>query len=252
MAVLDAVQAINPVSAITVAGAFNNAHFSDPSKVLLNSDQVTVQGGYSRLMSRHDQIGFIYAFQLFQFPQVTGGQVYNHIVNLRWSHTITSRLSLIAGAGPQYTELELGGYDKHWSVSARVQLHYKFAHSSLALSYEKFTSAGSGFFAGANTQAARLGYVRPLGRTWEFFGDLGYSHNDRLQALGGVNAVSYNEGSVIATVRKHLGRTYDFFTSYRFSEVGFNVPAGSSGPSSSQRHSGTIGVEWHPTPTRIE
>ena len=92
-------------------------------------------------------------------------------------------MSLIAGAGPQYTELEEGGYVKHWSVSARVQLRYKFGHSSLVATYEKFTSAGSGFFAGANTQAARLGYKRPLGRTWDFYGDLGYSHNDGLQIV---------------------------------------------------------------------
>lgn len=251
-AILDVVQAINPVSAFTVASAFSNAHFYDSTDTLLNSDQVTVQGGYSRLMSRHDQIGVIYAFQLFQFPQATGGQVYNQIVNLRWSHTISGRMSLIAGAGPQYTELEQGGYIKHWSVSARVQLHYKLAHSALVATYEKFTSSGSGFFAGANTQTARFGYTRPLGRTWEFYGDLAYSHNDRLQSLGflGVNAAHYDEGSALAVVRKHLGRTYDFFVSYRFSEVGFDAP----GPfgNLSRRQAGTIGVEWHPTPTRIE
>ncbi len=125
--ILDVVQAISPRSAFTVAGGFRNAHFYDhpipdqPTDLLINSDQITVQGGYSHLLSRHDQIGVIYAFQLFQFPQVTGGQIYNHIVNVRWSHTITGRLSLIVGAGPQYTDVELGGYFKHWSPSARVQ-----------------------------------------------------------------------------------------------------------------------------------
>lgn len=253
-AILDVVQAINPMSAFTVAGAFSDAHFYDSTNTLLNSDQVTVQGGYSRLLSRHDQIGAIYAFQIFQFPQTTGGQVYDNIVNVRWSHTISGRMSLIAGVGPQYTELEQGGYDKHWSVSARVQLHYKLAHSSLVATYEKFTSAGSGFFAGANTQAARFGYTRPLGRTWEFFGDLAYSRNDRLQALGFVNATHYDEGSAIAVLRKHLGRTYDFFVSYRFSEVGFDapVPGGGGTGNLSRRQSATIGVQWHPTPTRIE
>ena len=260
-AILDVVQAINPVSAFTVVGAFSNAHFYDPTNTLLNSDQITTQGGYSHLLSRHDQIGVIYAFQLFQFPENSGGEIFNHVVNLRWNHTISGRMSLIAGAGPQYTDLELGGPVTHWSLSARVQLRYKFAHSSMVASYQKYTTAGSGFFAGASTQAARLGYTRPLGRTWEFYGDLGFSHNKKLQdvANGGLsNASSYNEGSVVAILRKHLGRTYDFFTAYRFSEVGFDVPAGQSNcvastcGSTSQRQSGTIGVEWHPTPTRIE
>ncbi len=269
-AIVDAVQAINPRSAFTVAGGFSNAHFYDSascsiagSTCLINSDQVTAEGGYSHLVSRRDQIGAVYGFQIFQFPQASGGEIYNHILNVRWSHTITGRLSLIAGAGPQYTDLEEGGDYKHWSVSGRVLLRYKIGHASIIGDYEKFTSAGSGFLAGADTQAARLGYKRPLGRTWDFFGDVSYSNNKRLQSLqnaglGAVNATSYNEGSAGAIFRKHLGRSYDFFVAYRFSEVDFNTPGdvpvdlpGSTGRIA-QRHEGMVGVEWHPTPTRIE
>jgi hypothetical protein len=259
-AMLDVVQAVSPVSAFTVAGGFSNAHFYDPTKTLINSDQITVQAGYSHLVSRHDQIGVIYAFQLFQFPQSSGGEVYNHTVNLRWSHAITGRLSLIAGAGPQYTDLQQGGYLTNWSLSARVQLRYKFSHASIVASYEKFTSPGSGFFAGADTQAARLGFTRSLARTWDVYGDLGYSHNKKIQPanIGVTSATVYDEGSAGVVFRKHLGRTYDFFASYRFSEVGFNAPPNVPGcPTGacgriSHRHIGTIGVEWHPTPTRIE
>jgi hypothetical protein len=255
-AMLDAVQALSPVSAITVAGGFSNAHFYDPTNTLINSDQITVQAGYSHLLSRRDQIGVVYGFQLFQFPQDTGGQIYNHIANVRWSHTISGRLSLIAGAGPQYTDLQQNGSLTNWSLSARVQLRYKFSRASMVASYEKFTSPGSGFFAGASTQGARLGFTRPLGRTWEVYGDLGYSHNTRLQPanFGASNASSYDEGSAGAVFRKHLGRSYDFFAAYRFSEVAFNVPVFLSGTGGriAQRHIGTIGVEWHPRPTRID
>jgi hypothetical protein len=254
--ILDAVQAINPVSAVTAAGGFSNAHFYDPTNTLLNSDQVTVEAGYSHLVSRHDQIGVVYAYQLFQFPEDTGGQFYNHIVNVRWKYHITGRMSLTAGAGPQYTVMEQGGYANRWSLSARVLLNYKFTHSSMSATYEKFTSTGSGFFAGASTQAARLLYTRPLGRTWDFYGDLSYSHNKKLQGvpIGGLNAASYDEGSAGAVFRKHLGRTYEFFAAYRFSEVAFNVPVTFSATTGriSHRNVGTIGVEWHPTPTRIE
>jgi hypothetical protein len=257
-AILDAVQAINPVSAFTVAGAFTNSHFYDPTNTFLNGDQYTVQGGYSHMFSRHDQIGAIYGFQLFQFPQVAGGEVYNHIFNVRWSHTITGRLRFIAGVGPQYTDLQLGGTVTHWSVSGRAQLRYKFSHSSLSATYAKFTSPGSGFFAGADTQSARLTYTRPLGRTWTVYADLDYSHNKKLQnsSLGAQNATSFDSGSAGAIFRKHLGRSYDFFGSYHFSEVAFNAPpdfAGISGTGRiAHRHIGTIGVEWHPRPTRIE
>lgn len=259
-AIVDAVQAINPVSAFTVAGAFGNSHFYDPSNppTFLNGDQITVQAGYSHLFSRHDQIGVIYGFQLFQFPQVSGGEIYDHIVNVRWSHTLTGRLSLIVGAGPQYTDLQRGGELQHWSVSASAQLRYKFARSSLMAAYERFTSPGSGFFAGTETQAARLAYTRPLGRTWTVYADVGYSRNKKLQdsLFGAQNASSFDDGSAGVVLRKHLGRSYDFFSSYRFSDVAFNAPPGLSGlPGTgriARRHMGTIGVEWHPRPTRIE
>src|SRR5260370_19207206 len=116
--------------------------------------------------------------------------------------------------------MEQGGYANRWSLSARVMLNYKFAHSSMSATYEKFTSTGSGFFAGASTQAARLLYTRPLGRTWDFYGDLSYSHNKKLQNVpnGGLNAAaSYHERSAGALFRKHLGRTFEFIAPSRLS-----------------------------------
>jgi hypothetical protein len=261
--ILDVVQAINPRSAITVAGGFSNAHFFDPTDFLVNSDQITVEGGYSHLLSRHDQIGVLYGFQLVQFPQDTGGQIYNHILNVRWSHSITGKLNLIIGLGPQYTEFEKGQLLSSWSLSGRAQLRYKVGRGSLVAGWEKFTSAGSGFFAGSDTQAARLAYNRPLARTWVFYADLAYSHDTRLQCVAlGVDAScaasgsasSYNEGSAGAVLRKHLGRSYDFFAGYSFSDVGFNalVTLGGQTGRTSHRQLGGVGVEWHPTPTRIE
>jgi hypothetical protein len=134
-------------------------------------------------------------------------------------------------------------------------LNYKLAHASMSAGYEKFTSSGSGFYAGANTQAARLLYTRPIGRTWEFFGDLAYSHNSKLQDSSfGVPAGSYNEGSAGGVFRKHLGRLWDFFVAYRFSEVAFSNTVTLDGNTGrvSQRNVASIGIEWHPTPTRIE
>lgn len=269
-AVVDAVQAISPRSAITLAGGYSNAHFFDTAECsipgdacLINSDEVTIEGGYSHLISRRDQIGAVYGFQLFQFPQSNSGEIYNNIFNLRYSHTITGRLSLIAGAGPQYTQLEESGSPAiaNWSLSALFELRYKLGHGSMMANYEKYNSTGSGFFAGADTQAARFGYTRPIGRTWEMFADLGYSHSKSLEAAQnfglpdlGVNASSYNNGTAGIVFRKHVGRVYDFFAAYRFYELSFNRPVtfGGNTGNTSQNNVGTIGVEWHPKPTRIE
>ena len=102
---------------------------------------------------------------------------------------------------------------------------------------------------------------RELGHTLEALGDLGYSHNKSLQPFSGagVEGNHYDEGFVGAILRKHLGRAYDVFAAYRFAEIGFDNAdplCGLSGVGAcsniSQRHTGTVGVEWHPRPTRIE
>ncbi len=266
IAALDIVQAINPRSAVTLLGAFGNSHFYDncqPNSTLsclVDSDQTTVEAGYSHLISRRDQIAGIYAFQLFRFPFSTGGEVYNDVFNLRWSHTISGRMKLVVGAGPQYTDLRFAGGSPRWSLSGRASLRYQFEHSSLVLSWEKYTSAGSGFFAGANTQLARLAFRRPLGRSFVLLTDLGYAHNQRLQPSSDgvdVSVNNYNEGTAGVVLRKHMGRTYDLFASYRFNEVGFDASICETSTSTNcgsinDRHRGTIGVEWHPRPTRIE
>lgn len=262
-AAVDIVQSISPRSAFTVAGAFSNAHYFDNTLDLINSDQTTIQAGYSHLLNRRDQMAGVYGYQLFRFPQGTGGQVQNHIFNLRWSHVISGRMNLIAGAGPQYTTIQFPSAPDttHVSVSGRAHLSYRFPRTTLMLAYERYTSAGSGFYAGADTQRAHLGVKRELGRTMELSGDLGYSHNKRLQpfSVGGVAGNHYNEGFAGVILRKHFGRQYDVFAAYHFSEIGFDNADPLCGLSGSgacgnlaQRHAGTVGVEWHPTPIRIE
>ena len=264
-ALLDAVQALTPRSAITLVGAYSNSHFYHNTDDLVNGDQTTVEAGYSHLLSRHDQIAGVYAFQLFRFPLNAGGEIYNYVLNLRWSHTISGRMSFIGEVGPQYTDLRANGTTStSWSPNGRAILRYRFEHASLMASYEKFVSQGSGFFAGANTQIALLSLRRSLGRTYDLLAYGGYSHNKRLQAspsncivgvtCAGVPANSYDEGFAGTTLRRHFGREFDVFVAYRFAEVAFDIPVPLSGAIGriNQRQIGTVGFEWHPKPTRIE
>ena len=264
------IQAISPRSAFTVLGAFGNTHYFDSQNCqgpvslqtdcLLNSDETTVEVGYSHLLSRRDQIAAVYAFQVFRFPYNTGGEIYNYAMNVRWSHTITGRMQLILGAGPEYTDVRFGETSGQWSVSGRGILRYQFEHSYLSLSAERFTSSGSGYYSGANTEAAQLAYSRSLGRTYRFTAVASYAHSSSLQsvpALFTTSANSYNSGTFAATLRKHIGRTYDAFAAYSFNEVGFNVAntlncVTFGCGSTAQRQTGSIGLEWHPKATRIE
>jgi hypothetical protein len=257
--IADVVQSLSPRSAVTVISAFSLAHFLDASANLINSEQWTFEGGYSRQLGRRNQVAVIYAFQDFLFPLATGGDIQTNVVNLRYGHTISGRMSLLLGAGPQHTTIDEPGSATatRWSLSAMARLHYKFPRTSASLTYEKYTSAGSGFFAGADSQVARLSVRRPLGRTWEFYGDLGYSYHKRLQPLlfAGTQGSHYSDGFIGAILRKHLGRNFGAFGSYHFGELAFDRSFCGSGGSCSRisnRNTATIGVDWHPRPVRIE
>ena len=256
----DVVQSLTPRSAFTIAGGYGMNHFTDDSENLINSQLITVQGGYSYLLNRRDQVAVVYGFQELHFPQEAGGSVDSQVVNLRWSHTVTGRMSLMVGAGPQYVSINnpVAPTTSRWSLSGRARLRYKLNKSSISLGYEKYTSPGSGFFAGADTQVARLSWSRPLGRTWEFLGDAGYSHSKRIQQLGtlGVAGSYYNDGFAGAVLHKQIGRSYGVFAAYRFSDLAFDrsfCPNASSACSRiTRRNIASIGVDWHPRPVRIE
>ena len=167
-ALLDVVQSLTPRSALTVAVGFSNAHFFDDTETLINSDRELVEAGFSYMVGRRDQVAGVYAYQQFRFPQDAGGQINAHVVNVRWGHTISGKMNLLVGVGPQYLEIEdpLLGPVSRWSVNGRAVLRYKFTRTSVSAAYEKFTSAGSGFFAGSDVQAVRLSASRPLRRTF--------------------------------------------------------------------------------------
>ncbi len=262
LAVADIVQSISPRSAVTVAGGYTTAHFLDDNPSLINSQQFTIEGGYSHLLNRRDQVALVYAFQEFVFPLAAGGKVDVNVVNLRYGRNITGRMNLLVGAGPQYISIyspEPGGSvtQRRLSASVRARLMYKFPKTSVAASYEKYTSSGSGFFAGADTQVARVSMMRPLGRTWEFFGDVGYSYHKRLQNLLflGTAGANYSDSFVGVAFRKQIGRNYGIFAASRFSNLSFDNSFCASGTTCSrisQRFVGTVGVDWHPRPIRIE
>jgi hypothetical protein len=257
----DVVQSLSPRSAFTIATGFSNAHFFDNTNALINSDKVMVQAGYSYMVGRRDQIGAIYGFQQFRFPQDVGGQIDAQVANVRWSHTISGRMSLIASLGPQRLVVEdpFLGSVTHWSANGRAVVRYRFTRTSIAATYEKFTSAGSGFFAGADTQSARLSVTRPLARTLEVYLDFGYAHNKRLQSStgdAGVPGNTFNHAFARVLFRKHLGREFSSFAAYRFNDTSFSSPTcdletGDCGRSTA-RHMATIGLEWHPRPSRID
>ena len=259
LSVLDIQQSLSPRSNLTLAGGYNIVHFTQSTGgLLLDNRQITGQAGYNYALSRRNSLAVAYGYQHFHFPTVGGGGFETHVVHFLFGHQISGRMDLQLGAGPQVTRLSspIVGSSTRVSASARVSLRYKFPRTSLSLNYTRLDSAGSGFFAGAESDVVRLTLTRPFGRRWEGSTDAGFSHNKRLQIQTvGVNANSYNDVYAGARLNRILTRTINGFLFYQFNDLNFSSNV--CGPGGICNHLATrnvigLGLSWQPHPIRID
>ena len=183
-----------------------------------------------------------------------------------WGHRISGRMNLILGAGPQFTQFSATGGGLHISAAGRALLDYQFTKTTFHASYVHFITSGSGFFAGADSDIVRVSAWRPLRRRWDGFTDIGYSRNSRelpetcvISSTGetcpGVSANVYKYAFAGAGMSRNFGRQFRAYFSYQFNYLTFdNSFCGATGDCNriSQRHVGTIGLDWTPRPWRID
>ena len=290
---VDVTETLTPKSSITLTGAYAFAHFleNDPAtgNSFIGNGEVSGEVGYDRLLGPHDQGALIYGYQGFNFS--TGVTLHTHIIQVMWGHRISGRMDFRIGAGPQFVEtnhlltpvgptqvinstcvvansqrgLEVACPENNLRISAagRASLLYRFPKVNLDLSYEHFTTSGSGLFAGAESDIAVLSANRALGRKWELHTDLGYSRNSRLlpslcatgKNCSGVSANVYEYGFAGASVNRRLGRNFRTFIRYQFNDLFFDssfCPTSSPCNRTSKRQVGTIGLDWIPRPIRLD
>jgi hypothetical protein len=256
---LDIAQHLTPRSTVTVTGGYGIGHFTDDAQALIDSRQTAAQVGYNYVLSRKDQIGALYGYQNFQFPGGGGATFNTHLAHLLYGHAISGRMTFVVAGGPQVTELRdpVFGSSRRISGSGRVSLHYRFPKTTVALGYSRYNTTGSGFFSGAESDIVRLNAVRPLGRQWEAFADVGYSRNKRLQdSILGVDAARFSSIYAGAGVHRQLTRELRLFLAYQFAHVSFDdslaCAVGVVCSRTGQRHVFTVGLGWRPRPTRID
>jgi hypothetical protein len=291
----DVSEYLSPNSALTAAGGYAFTHFYGSTAStgtqltgispatgtqFIGSSEVFAQAGYSRVLTAHTQVALMYAYQAFDF-NFSGLDFHSHIIQAMYGHRVSGRMDFLVAAGPQFTVLGLpcttvdvllglsscsinqSGQpvgtisDTRIGVAGRARLRYRFPKTSLEASYDRYETSGSGLFAGAQTDLARLGADRPLSRVWSVSADLGYSRNVRLQpASTGVNANSYQYGFAGVAVHRMFGHNFNGFASYQFNGLDFDSSfcAGVTGACNriSNRQIVTIGLDWTPRPIRLD
>ena len=262
---VDVTQSFTPRSTVTALVSFDYTDFlknAQSSLSLINSQMSAAQVGYDYKLSRHDQLSATYTYQSFHFPRSGSGNVEAQQWHVLYGHRISGRLNLVFGGGPQLIIFHRPGISVPSKItgSGRANLTYQLsARTSTQISYMHYTSPGSGFFAGANTDLVNGSVSRLFGRKWNFAANVGYSRNHQLQAslLGASTATTYNYLFAGSSVRRQLGRYFGAFVSYQYSDLRFNRGAvvcttlTTCGNSSAQQV-GMVGIDWHPHPFRLD
>ncbi len=257
ISVVDLQNSLSPRSAVTLAGGYALSHFTTSSSGLIDSRQITAQAGYNYALSRRNTVAVSYGFQQFTFPFGGGARFNDHVVQLLFGHQISGRMDLIIGGGPQFVSLSSGTSGSNFRISGagRATLRYRFRKASVSLGYDRYETAGAGLFAGATTDMGRFSVMRPISRRWDVMGDIGYSHNQRVQASSlGVNAGSYDYGYAGGRLTHTFNRSWQGFLMYQFNNLRLNTPVctGTLCGNTSNRHVIGIGVAWHPQAIRLD
>jgi hypothetical protein len=233
-----------------------------PSGCLLNSHQFAFQAGYNYQLNRRDQVAIIYGYQYFTYPVSNLGSFTTNHFHVLYGHRISGRMDLQIGGGPQITEINpvVGNSTTTATVrqltgTGRASLRYRFPKSTIALSYDRVSTNGSGFFGGSNTDVARFSVLHPLNRLWTINGDVGYAHNSRLlpTATPGEPSSFQNVYAGFG-IRRQFGRYLGGYLTYDYSDLSFNIPICNVTECgrTSQRNTVIIGLDWHPRPIRID
>jgi len=260
-AIVDIAQSLSPRSSVVLGGGYALTDFLNNPQGYINSQQSTGLAGYNYQLNRHDQIAFSYAFQEIHFPHAGSGSVNVNVWQVHYGHRVSGKLDLSLSAGPQWVRAynTIGGTSSYLSGAGQAALRYSSsARTSTSLSYSHFTNAGSGFFSGANTDAGRLALNHMLTRHWSFVTDVGYSYSTRvLKTLSSTanNSHAYNSWYAGGALRRQLGRHFGAIASYQYDNTHFGsgfCQTGTTCSSGYGRHVGLIGLDWTPSPIRLE
>jgi hypothetical protein len=273
VALVSVIQELSPRSAATVAGSFGLVHFTDNGPVLaggnatlINSNQFGGEAGYSYAINHRDQLGVVYGYSAFRYPADVGADnIDAHIIQALYAHRISGKMDLVLGAGPQWiilkgTDINTGlpSSSTRLAGSGRASLRYSLDRTAISLSYRRFDTTGSGFFAGAESDVARAAASRQIARRWQGKIDVGFSHNSKLQetfSSKGVQAGSFDYVFAGAGVSREFSRNIGAFISYQYNVQVFNdlncLP-GTSCNNQSTRQVVTFGVGWHFQPIRLD
>lgn len=237
-----------PVSNITLTAAYSSLFF--PGAGYTNTNGIIAGLGYDRALTPRNSVALSYHASIYRFGS-SGSDVTNHTISLMYRRTVSNRLGLEVGAGPQVNTTNNTGVtqDTQFSWEAHAMVSYQLERFSTTLNYFHYTSGGSGVYSGAHTDTVTLGTSIPFSRMWTGSLSLGYAYNTSLYAeqIIGI-ASSYNSWYATFNLHYALNRQTSLFLGYNLRQQ-VTPQATCIGTDCGTLYSEqylSFGINWHP------
>lgn len=170
---------VSPRSSWTASGTYSTLNFLGVGYI--NSADALFQTGYNYSVSPASMIAVIYRFDDFRFTKLPQ-TIEDHVVKFGYARYVTGRLSFQVAAGPSVVMLRgiFSGSGNNVSWALDSALNYKWADTTLVLSYNHLVTGGSGVLVGAQTGQVEAAVERKLNARWRASTSLGYATNTSL------------------------------------------------------------------------
>lgn len=252
---------LTPRSSITMSGGYSLLHFFGNS--LVDSGDITFQGGYNYQLTRNDTIAMLYDFSDFRYNSLDQS-IYTHTIEGSYGRRVTGRLAFQIAAGPEVAIFNQGAgtaggtgngsaasnsQSAHVYWSMNTALNYQYERTGVGLTYSHGVGAGSGVLVGSLSDIVTGSLTRQMSRNFSSGISAGYSRNAALPiALGGFSGESYDYWFAGASLAKPLSETTAFTLSYQLQYQTSNGTC--TGPYCGNviRHLITVGLSWHQRP----
>jgi len=232
---------------ITAAGTYGILRFIEAGNIESNNADFSV--GYNYVLTSADTLGVQYRFSAYRYignPQAIDDQ----IVQFMYGRKITGRIALQLYGGPDVATLRVpvNNSTNRVSESGGASLTYALNRGSMALTYDRGISGGSGVFAGANTNQLQYSLGHQLSREWAASLNLGYSRNGSVVSTASSQA--YNSWYVGGGLSRPFGRNANFTIGYTAQIQASNQAVCAAGACSTNftLQQITLGFQWHTRP----
>jgi len=238
---------VSPRGSITAAGTYGILRFIEAGNI--ESNNASFSAGYDYVLTKADTFGVQYRFSGYRYianPQAIDDQV----VQFMYGRKITGRMALRLFGGPDVTtfRVPVNSSTNTVSGSGGASLTYALNRGSMALTFDRGISGGSGVLAGANTNQLQYSLGHQLSREWAASLNLGYSRNGSVVSTASSQA--YNSWYVGGGLSRPFGRNANFTIGYTAQIQTSNqavCAAGTCGTNFTV-HQITLGLQWHARP----